>query len=190
MRQEKENNFIIKEIFPLTRKDSKYYHLILITKNGLRAYISFDVEVSTEKIENEDIINEKNPNLIYRCRPTMKYSIMLKPLPEPTNSSAFEYHYQTSQRAAFQLLSAAANEKDAKKVFFVDQKFVFFYKDEFKKQGFLDIVEYDDTVNLKADLNVGNIRNAYAADATNNVSFNFNRRINLFSCFYLNLNKI
>lgn len=166
LRQEKEKNFIIKEVFPLTRKDSKYYHLVLITKNGLRAYISFDVEITNEAIENEEIKNEKNPNLIYRCRPTMKYSIILKPLPEPTNSSAFEY--KSSDRA-FRLLSAAA-EKAEKKVFFVDHKFVLFYKDEFRKQGFLDVVEFDDTVNLKADLNVA----SYDANVKSQFVDNYN----------------
>jgi len=158
IRQEKEKCFIIKEIFPLTRKDSKYYHLVIVTKNGLRAYISFDIEISNEKIENEEIKIEKNPNLIYRCRPTMKYSIVLKPLPEPTNSSAFDFK---ANERGFRLLPSAA-ERAEKQVFFLDHKFVLFYKDEFKKQGFLDVVEFDDTVNLKADCSDGyNNRNAY-----------------------------
>lgn len=149
MRQDKEKNFVIKEVFPLTRKDSKYYHLILITKNGLRVYISFDIEISNEPIENEDLKLELNPNVIYRCRPTMKYSIIIKPLPEPTNSKAFEFR---PQDRAFRLL-VSDTDRNEKNVFFADHKFILFYKDEFRKQSFLDIIEFDDTVNIKSDLN-------------------------------------
>lgn len=147
MRQEKERNFIIKEVFPLTRKDSKYYHLILVTKNGLRAYISFDVEINDDPIKNESSILEKNPNAIYRCRPTMKYSIILKHLPEPTNSNLFDYR---TQDKGFRILADKSFERQ---MFFLDQKFILFYKDEFKKQSYLDIIEFDDTINLKSDLN-------------------------------------
>ena len=36
-------------------------------------------------------------------------------------------------------------------------------KDEFRKQGFLDVVEFDDTVNLKGDLSMGGNVNAKSA---------------------------
>jgi len=145
MRQEREKNFVIKEIFPLTRKDSKYYHLVLVTKNGLRAYISFDIEITNEYIENEEKIIQKNKNLIYRCRPTMKYFIVLKPLPEPTNANLFDHRLQDR---ANKLLSSAT-EKSEQQIFFVENKFVMFYKDEFKKKSYLDIIEFDDNINLK-----------------------------------------
>jgi len=171
MRQEKEKNFVIKDIFPLTRKDSKYYHLIIVTKNGLRAYISFDIEITDEFIENESTKIQKNKNLIYRCRPTMKYSIVLKPLPEPTNANLFDYRLQDR---AYKLFSSAA-EKNEKQILFVENKFVLFYKDEFKKQSFLDIIEFDDTVNLKNEFSSNNSNeDNYSNLNINQTGYNYN----------------
>ena len=177
MRHEKEKNFIIKEIFPLTRKDSKYYHLIIVTKNGLRVYISFSVEYTNEEILNEKKILEKNKNLIYRYRPTKEYSIVLKPLPEPTNSTIFEH---SSNERAFRLLTERTN----KQIFFVDHKFIIFYKDEFKKKSFLDVVEFEDNSYIKSDLSNSTIAEITQVRNTENVinilNLDFSREVHGF----------
>lgn len=185
--QKCENGFIISDIFPLCRKYSKYFHLIITTKNGYRAYISLNTEIDNSPINNEVDKLIRNKNSIYRHRPTMNWSFSIKIIPEnfintddrgfemlsnrnfqtPYNpfekrenefysqsqnfNKFFEYknsNFNNSDSNVFNYLYLKEKSKEKKlqenKMFFLDQKFVIFYKDDLKKRSFLDLLEFEE----------------------------------------------
>ena len=167
--------FIIKDFFPLNRKNSKYFHVIITTKNNFRAYISFNTEINNEPIENEIDKLIKNKNSINRNRPTMNWSLSIKIIPEMTNANStynnFGNFYNensgnenysknfynkgglsgtpgaqiggvtgtpSGQSGGLFRTPSGGLQKFGQnffdhKLFFLDQKFLIFYKDELKE---------------------------------------------------------
>ena len=135
----KDTSFVISDIQPITRKDSKYHNLVIITKNGMRVYIAFDTVYSDVKIKNEEQITEFDKNKIYRLRPTMKYTMILKLIPEPSVGTIIEGIETDSS------LKALMRNFVYNQIFYVDKKFMVFSKDEYKNRSYVDMVEYEDS---------------------------------------------
>lgn len=141
----KELNFTILDIYPITRKDSKYFNLVIITKNGLRAYIALDTYYSSKRIENEEQILEKDANKIYRYRPQMKYSMIIRQIAEPSNATIIE------ESEGDRAMKALQKHLIFNQIYYLEKRYFIFYKDEFKNRSYIDMIEFEENNLIRQD---------------------------------------
>jgi hypothetical protein len=143
-----DNNFNFIDMFPITRNESRVYNLIIITKNGIRAYISFDTILSDRQVI------QNTSGIIYRYRPQMKYSMLLKHFPEPTSTTIIENNdsYSPNQKIVFKTFQKYFFFT---RIFHIDGGFAIYYRDEYNRMSYLDIIEYEDTKSIKNEQTIG-----------------------------------
>jgi hypothetical protein len=134
-------NFNIMDIFVLTRVESKSYHLVIITKNGIRAYISFDSNYVESLGDNISHIN-------YPHRPVFRYTMILKHFGEPSIGIELNDNPFVGSVVQSKILKMF---QFSNQVFYLDNRFMLFYKDEVKNKKYLDVVEYEETNVIKHD---------------------------------------
>jgi hypothetical protein len=171
----RENNFIILDIYPTTRAESKSYNLVIVTKMGLRAYIKFDPYFSNapiKDIKDEERMLEFDKNSIYRIRPSMRYTIILKQIPEPSNATIIQGNeFDPALRALHRAFTY-------NQIFYLERKFFIFYKDDTKKRAYIDVVEYEESDQVKLQEQFSHL-NLYRSKETisNILKFNFNKEV-------------
>lgn len=171
----RENNFIILDIYSISRAESKSYNLVIITKMGLRAYIKFDPYFSNAPIKDnrdEEKMLEIDKNSIYRIRPSMRYTIVLKQIPEPSNATIIQGNeFDPALRALHRAFTY-------NQIFYLERKFFIFYKDDNKKRAYIDVIEYEESDQVKLQEQFSHL-NLYRSKETisNILKFNFQKEI-------------
>lgn len=166
----KENNFVIMDIYPITRRESKYFNLVIVTKNGVRAYVSFDTYYSKLKIEKEVEIEQYDHNKICRLRPSMKYTMVIKSFAEPSNSTVIEdVDYNSTLRELQKTVSY-------NQIFYIDNKFLICYKDDFRSKAYIDVIEFDSAASIRQEWSLPSDFKSREI-ISNVIKFNFTKEI-------------
>ena len=58
------NNYIIIDIIPFGRHEMKFNQLLIITRNGIKIFLKFDIRIDEKKYNNEDFIQSIDSNKI------------------------------------------------------------------------------------------------------------------------------
>lgn len=126
------------------RKESKYFELVLITKLGLRAYISFEYEDLKLNLKPLEMIN--NFNLVYQYPKSKHFMIFLKYTPEHSKHLILENKYHRK------------SQKEVKEDMFFDQitfigkDFFVFFHDKLENRSFLKTIQQDQSMGIKSHL--------------------------------------
>lgn len=88
---------------------------------------------------------EIDKNKIVRNRPSMRYSMIIKQIAEPSNATIID---EIEGDRALKLLQKHLTYNQ---VFYLEKKFFIFYKDDYKKKSFIDIIEYEENNLIKQD---------------------------------------
>jgi hypothetical protein len=125
------------------RKESKYFELVLITKLGLRAYVSFEYEEIKMNLKPVEVINHFN--LVYQIPKKKHFLIFLKYTPEHSKHLILENNYYKKQ------------QKPAKDLFFdqitfIGKDFFVFFHDKLENRSYLKIIQQDQSMGIKSHL--------------------------------------
>jgi hypothetical protein len=130
-------------MFIADRKESKYFELVLITKLGLRAYVSFEYEEIKMSLKPVEVINHFN--LVYQLPRKKNFLIFLKYTPEHSKHLILDNNYYKKQ------------PKPAKDLFFdqitfIGKDFFVFFHDNLENHSFLKIIQQDQSMGIKSHL--------------------------------------
>ena len=126
------NNYIITDIIPFRRNEMKFNHLLIITRNGIKIFIKFDVIIDEKKYPNEDFIMNINSNKIYRKRIVPRFSINEKAIPQP---KIINYKLNS--------LGEKIPCPPFEKIYYINNKCFVHVKDENQKCSYIDVHEND-----------------------------------------------
>ena len=115
-------NFVIIDVIPIKRNESKFNQLMIITKNGFRVYFKFDTFFDRTKFENEEKIIEFDNNYFFRNRILPRFFPSNRPLPQIIKNNV---------------------NNNYENIFYVDGKIFVCFEDSFDNKKYLNVIEND-----------------------------------------------
>ena len=136
------NMFLIVDIIPLDRATMKSNQLLIITRNGMRVYVRFDIEIDESIIKDEANTLNLDSNRIYRKRIIPRFSFTVKAVPETRKKYYGNTPYQSSYNTNPEIVQHE-NSYGYDKITFFNAKSFIVHNDEVNEYKVIEVAEID-----------------------------------------------